>query len=236
VSVTPSEPVDRAHGDRSAIYRTLANPLRRLILSHLQQHREANSTSLARALGESTGTTSYHLRKLAEQGFVEEIPEKSGGRERWWRALPFHIQAPDPAKMAAAEWSAAVEHTRAKAEHDIDLYFRVLTQYEGPDGWAQLSRGGFYMTKEELLAFYKEHMALQWKYGHAAHDASKGARPVALRFFAVPDDTALDGDSEELCLLGSNDLLTAHLDAGLRQRHGTQGTLAILSVVRPKCR
>jgi hypothetical protein len=49
--------------------------------------------------------TSYHLRKLAEQGFVEKVPEKSDGRERWWRALTFHIQAPDPAKMAAAEWS-----------------------------------------------------------------------------------------------------------------------------------
>jgi DNA-binding MarR family transcriptional regulator len=166
--------------------------------SHLKQHREANSTSLARALGESTGTTSYHLRQLAGQGFVEEVREKSGGRERWWRALPFQIQAPDPAKMAAAEWSAAVEHARAKAEHDIDLYFRVLSQYEGPEGWAQSSRGGFYMTKQELLAFYEEYIALQWKYGHTADGAPAGARPVALRFFAVPDDTALDGDGGEL--------------------------------------
>jgi hypothetical protein len=90
--------------------------------------------------------------------------------------------------MAAAEWSAAIEHTRVKAEHDIDLYFRVLTQYEGPEGWAQLGRGGFYMTKDELLGFYQEHIALQWKYGHAARDAPEDARLVALRFFAVPDD------------------------------------------------
>ena len=196
--VTPPGPAGRANGDQSAIFRTLANPLRRRILSHLEQHQEANSTSLAQALGESTGTTSYHLRKLAEQGFVAEIPEKSGGRERWWRALPFHIQAPDPAKMAAAELSAAMEHTRAKAEHDIDLYFRVLAQYEGPEGWAQSSRGGFYMTKQELLGFFQEYIALQWKYGHTAKDAPAGARPVALRFFAVPDDTALDGNSGEL--------------------------------------
>ena len=198
VTVPPPEPAGHANGDRSAIFRTLANPLRRRILSYLQQHREANSTSLARALGESTGTTSYHLRKLAEQGFVEEIPEKSGGRERWWRALPFHIQAPDPAKMAAAERSAAIEHARARAEHDIDLYFRVLTQYEGPEGWAQSSRGGFYMTRQELLAFYQEYIALLRKYGHTIHDAPHGARPVALRFFAVPDDTAPEENSGEL--------------------------------------
>jgi DNA-binding transcriptional ArsR family regulator len=197
VPVIPPEPAGHANGDQSAIFRTLANPLRRRILGHLQQHQEANSTSLARALGESTGTTSYHLRKMAEQGFVEEIPEKSGGRERWWRALPFRIQAPDPAKMEAAEWSAAIEHARARAENDIDLYFRVLTQYEGPEGWAQSSRGGFYMTKEELLAFFQEYLALQWKYGHTARDAPDGARPIALRFFAVPDEHALGDDGAE---------------------------------------
>jgi hypothetical protein len=115
---------------------------------------------------------------------------------------------PDPSKMEAAEWSAAIEHARAKGEHDIDLYFRVLAQYQGPEGWAQLSRGGFYMTRQELLAFYKEYIALQWKYGHTARDAPDGARPVALRFFAVPDETALDGNSGELRL---RELVTSSL-------------------------
>jgi hypothetical protein len=31
---------------------------------------------------------------------MEEIPERSIGRERWWRSLPFSPQTPDPAKMA----------------------------------------------------------------------------------------------------------------------------------------
>ena len=189
----PSEHAPRANGDQSAIFRTLGNPLRRRILSHLQQHGEANSTTLSRALGESTGTTSYHLRQLAEQGFVAEISEKSGGRERWWRALPFHVQAPDPAKMTAAELSAAIEHTRPRAKHDIDLYFRVLTQYEGPGGWAQLSRGGSYLTREEVSSFFGEYLALLRKYDRTAADAAEGARPVALRFFAVPDDPAPEG-------------------------------------------
>lgn len=197
---TPPEPAGRANGDRSAVYRTLGNPLRRRILAHLQEHGDANSVSLARALGESTGTTSYHLRKLGEQRFVEEIPEKSTGRERWWRVLPFHIQAPDPDAVVAAERSAVLMQVRAKADHDIDLYFRVLTQYAGPEGWAQSSRGGFYMTKEELHAFFHDYLALLWKHGHtSAQDAPDGARPIALRFFAVPDeavtaDPGLDQD------------------------------------------
>jgi hypothetical protein len=78
--------------------------------------------------------------------------------------------------MAAAEWSAAIEHARAKADHDIDLYFRVLTQYEGPEGWAQSSRSSFSMTKPELHAFFKEYLALLWKYGHTR--THPGRRPA----------------------------------------------------------
>ena len=82
------QPVPSTSAERAELYKTLTNPVRRRILDYIGQHREANSTSVARALGESTGTTSYHLRKLAGQHLIEEIPERSGGRERWWRLLP----------------------------------------------------------------------------------------------------------------------------------------------------
>ena len=42
------------------------------------------------------------------------------------------------------------------------------------------------VTKEELLAFYDEYIALLRKYGHTPEDAPDGARPMALRFFALP--------------------------------------------------
>lgn len=198
---TPPEPIGAANGDRSTIYRVLANPLRRRMLAYLQQHREANSTSLAKALGESTGTTSYHLRKLAELRFVEEIPERSTGRERWWRALPIQLEAPDPGTMDPAEFAALAERAKEQAAHDIDLYYRVLTQYEGPDGWAQAFRGGFWMSKEELSGFLREYNELQWKYGHADHrEAPEGARMMALRMFVVPEppgDSAAEGSQNE---------------------------------------
>lgn len=185
---TPPEPIGTADGDRSAIFRVLSNPLRRRMLAYLQQHREANSTSLAKALGESTGTTSYHLRKLAELRFVEEIPERSTGRERWWRALPIQLEAPDPSTMDPAEFAALADRAREQATHDIDLYYRVLTQYEGPDGWAQAFRGGFWMGKDELSGFLREYKELQWKYGHADYrEAPEGARMMALRMYVVPE-------------------------------------------------
>lgn len=195
---TPPEPVGAANGDRSTVFRVLANPLRRRMLAYLQQHREANSTSLAKALGESTGTTSYHLRKLAELRFVEEIPERSGGRERWWRVLPISVEASDPGTMEPAEFAALAERTREQAKYDIDLYYRVLTQYEGPEGWAQAYRGGFWMSKEELAGFLREYKELQWKYGHAdQREAPEGARMMALRMFVVPEPPQDQGPAAE---------------------------------------
>jgi hypothetical protein len=39
-------------------------------------------------VGESSGSTSYHLRQLAAYGFVEELPDHGNRCERWWRARP----------------------------------------------------------------------------------------------------------------------------------------------------
>ena len=40
---------------------------------------------LAARLGINTGQTSYHLRQLAQHGFVVDDLERGNGRERWWR-------------------------------------------------------------------------------------------------------------------------------------------------------
>ncbi|WP_432012156.1 hypothetical protein [Streptomyces cucumeris] len=47
-------PYGRGGEHPRAFYKALANPVRRDILSYLGEHGEANSTSVAKALGEST--------------------------------------------------------------------------------------------------------------------------------------------------------------------------------------
>ncbi|MFI5683723.1 ArsR/SmtB family transcription factor [Streptomyces sp. NPDC051636] len=173
--------------ERTALYKSLGNPLRRRILDYLGRHGEANSTVLGRELGESSGTTSYHLRKLAEQRLIEEIPEKSRGRERWWRALPFSHTTPDPATMNPEEYAAAEHLALLKIEVDTELFRRAHEEYRGPQGWAQVQRHGSWMTREEVLAFMRDYHELLSRYGHTREDAPEGARPVSLRFYAVPD-------------------------------------------------
>lgn len=66
--------------------RGLAHPLRIRMLADLRHQGPATASQLAERLGESSGSTSYHLRQLAAHGFVEDAPEHGKGRERWWRA------------------------------------------------------------------------------------------------------------------------------------------------------
>ncbi|MBA2715860.1 MAG: helix-turn-helix transcriptional regulator [Propionibacteriales bacterium] len=67
--------------------RGLAHSMRVQILDLLELDGAATATSLAHRLGVKTGTTSWHLLKLAEHGLVEEIPDRGSRRERWWRAV-----------------------------------------------------------------------------------------------------------------------------------------------------
>ncbi|MEV6953913.1 helix-turn-helix domain-containing protein [Streptomyces sp. NPDC051183] len=67
--------------------RGLAHPLRIRLLAALRRDGPATASQLGERFGESSGSTSYHLRQLAAHGFVEDAPEHGKGRERWWKAI-----------------------------------------------------------------------------------------------------------------------------------------------------
>lgn len=67
--------------------KAVSHPLRVRLLGHLREHGPANATELARQFGTDTGSTSYHLRKLAQFGFVTEVADPgSHPRVRRWQA------------------------------------------------------------------------------------------------------------------------------------------------------
>lgn len=63
-----------------------SHPLRVQILDLLELDGPATATGLADRLGVKTGTTSWHLLKLAEHGFVVEDVARGNRRDRWWRS------------------------------------------------------------------------------------------------------------------------------------------------------
>jgi DNA-binding transcriptional ArsR family regulator len=64
----------------------LAHPLRSRLVVLLRADGPATATRLAERVHESSGVTSYHLRRLADVGLVEEVRDRGTKRERWWRS------------------------------------------------------------------------------------------------------------------------------------------------------
>jgi len=75
-SITPSPQALKA----------LTHPVRLRMLGLLRLEGPATATQLATRLGLNSGATSYHLRQLAQHGFVVDDAERGNARERWWKA------------------------------------------------------------------------------------------------------------------------------------------------------
>lgn len=167
--------------------KALAHPLRLRILRHLGTAGPATSTTLAAALGENTGTLSYHLRRLAGPGLIEEVPERSAGRERWWRAVRgLDIRRPPREELAEGERVVVDELHRLQLTEDIRLAERFLAEDPGSEGWLRGSRSLSHLTREELDAFHDAYLELLSRFSRGPEQAPPGARPVLLRWFGLP--------------------------------------------------
>jgi DNA-binding transcriptional ArsR family regulator len=141
--------------------RALAHPLRVRILYSLRADGPGTATTLAERLGESSGATSYHLRVLAEHGFVDEDTSRGRGRERWWRAVhdmtswrPGQFRD-DPDAQAAEEWLSG-----SVARHGMELLDDWVHRRASTDpAWvavSDLSDYGPVMTAGQLRALLDE--------------------------------------------------------------------------------
>ncbi|XRQ14981.1 helix-turn-helix domain-containing protein [Actinomadura welshii] len=170
--------------------KALSHPLRRRILHRLRVHGPATSTTIGEVLGANTGTTSYHLRRLEKHGFIEEIPERSAGRERWWRhcETPRDTRLPRPDAVAPEDRPVVDELLRVRHAEDMELFRRLPEEYRRDHAWALLSRGFTHMTEEGLAEFFEAYIRLLQEHGHDREDAPPGARPVHIRLFTLPAD------------------------------------------------
>jgi DNA-binding transcriptional ArsR family regulator len=102
--------------------RALAHPLRLRLLGLLRSDGPATATTLASRLDVSIPLASYHLRQLAEYGFLDEAPALArDGRERWWqtshdRTSWSALEFLDTPERLAAESALGREIVRRYAE------------------------------------------------------------------------------------------------------------------------
>lgn len=136
--------------------RALAHPLRLQILGELRAVGPRTVGMLSEVFDEAPGTLSYHLGKLAEFGFIEEVPELATDRRaHWWRAAhdftdisPAEASAPSSVRQA----SAAVRHQVVDV-YAATLHRMVEVAEELPDEWAEAATSGdtvAYLTAAEL--------------------------------------------------------------------------------------
>ncbi|WP_030231431.1 winged helix-turn-helix domain-containing protein [Streptomyces sp. NRRL S-350] len=81
----PQKPEPEQITDLSRL-KAFTNPLRMQLYRLLYAAGSATASHLAEQVGQAPSLVSYHLRKLAEHGFVAEASGRStDGRERWWQ-------------------------------------------------------------------------------------------------------------------------------------------------------
>ncbi|MFF1294466.1 MULTISPECIES: ArsR/SmtB family transcription factor [unclassified Streptomyces] len=177
--------------------KALAHPLRMRLYRNLTLARVATASQLAEAVDEAVSLVSYHLRKLAEHGLIEEArPQSADGRERWWQPASDGVSIRDEDFRDAPEGAAA--HTAASrlfAEQRMDMYRRWLDERaHWSHEWnraAESSEAALRLTADELAELNKEMLALLHRYderGRAADAAgdTEGRENVAVHTYAFP--------------------------------------------------
>jgi DNA-binding transcriptional ArsR family regulator len=170
--------------------RVLAHPMRQRILRYLREAGPATSTTLAQDLGENSGIMSYHLRQLAEHGFVEEVAERGRGRERWWQVSPQPLWIPREGLSPEAQAEASGLHPMPLAEA-LEGFERFRAARGTMGEWGRgtwvVGRTRLTLTLEEATRLIADQQELVSRYQRAGADAPAGARTVVLGFLAYPE-------------------------------------------------
>lgn len=178
--------------------RVLAHPLRSRLIAHLRIHGPATASDLARSLGTNSGSTSYHVRRLAEVGLVEDAAPVPG-RRRVWRAAESAAADLGPERDAvggadpdneeddasSAQWLALdyVDHFSSRARQ------WVQGRREWPPEWnvAGLEDHLVLVNAEQLTALRAELVEVLQRYRRVGQ-GSPQAKRVVVYTCALPVD------------------------------------------------
>lgn len=172
--------------------RALAHPARMAIWQFLGLEGPATATECAEVAGLSPSACSYHLRTLAQYGFVEEdLASAADGRQRPWRARILAFSVLDGAEATPAMRDAGrllAESALASAEELRESYRDRESEY--PARWRSAlgtSYDVLHATPEELETLRRRLIDLFGEYRRLSRDERPpGARRVQVRVDLVP--------------------------------------------------
>ena len=163
------------------------HPVRAALLELLRSQPQLTSAQAARELGGNTGQHSFHLRRLAEQGLVEEVPGVTG-RARPWR-LRVGTESPPPVEPSSPDLG---ELNRSLEDESYQRWLerrdRVSPAWRRDEAFSEV----LHLTPAELTAFGDAVRSLVALFRHReTQPASRpaGTAPVAVvaRLFPMLD-------------------------------------------------
>lgn len=176
--------------------RALAHPLRVKIYDILSQYGPQTASSLAERLGESSGSTSYHLRALAKHDLIQEVADRGSGRERWWERPVGGVSFANPEAVKTPSGRAATQLVMSeflKLRQDQLLQFadRGLDgeDAEWQDG-SMISTATARLTPAQSKELASKIMALiDDAVDNYRNQTGEGVRPVTIRadLFPLPE-------------------------------------------------
>ncbi|MFD0822852.1 helix-turn-helix domain-containing protein, partial [Micromonospora zhanjiangensis] len=170
--------------------RGIAHPLRLKMLNLLRADGPSTASMLAERTGQSTGATSYHLRQLAQYGFVVEDPALGAGRERWWKAAHRGtLLEGDIVREAPADTEAYLRAVASLYAERVDRWLgERVTLPAGWDGASTLSDTRLRLTADEARDLHRELDELIGRYRRDDPDAvtPAGAERVVVQWQLMP--------------------------------------------------
>ena len=144
--------------------RALSHPVRLRLLGLLRSDGPSTATALGTRLGLNSGATSYHLRQLAQHGFVVDDADRGNARERWWRATHQSTRTEDGADDSPAVRDAHDAFGQAVAVvHTEQLQRAVEERPDLPAAWRRastLSDWGLRLTPQRAEQLMKAIVAV----------------------------------------------------------------------------
>lgn len=172
--------------------RAFAHPLRMKLLGRLRTSGPATASELGRHLGESSGSTSYHLRQLQRFGFVVEDEDQPSRRERRWRAA-HQVTSWHSSDFADSETGRAADV--AIREYQLRYLLEGLERWQAErDDWSRewLDAGGhsdlmLHVRASDARELVDELLAVAQRYVENPRPADDpDAAYVSVHLLAVP--------------------------------------------------
>jgi len=195
----PTREITRIVPDATAL-KALTHPVRLRMLGMLRIDGPATATGLAERLGLNSGATSYHLRQLAQHGFIEEAADQPSRRDRWWQARHESTSFFEPGGTEE-QFDTSVAFAQAALSEQVNLMQRAQDEFvQLPPDWqatTQISDFTIALTTAQANALKDKLLELLWQAMREAPglgaDLPPGVEPYTVMLHAFPYPGRLTG-------------------------------------------